>query len=178
MLQIKKNPGVVMEEKNNWLQVPLVEKKETVGAVAVRLMEKGYEKTDVIEQQRAMQEEWMANIYLAVENGRKLFTNDFYIHIETKRERILDNVLRNYFIPRESCPSPNYDQTVYKYDRAKEELEFLWVIPSKDAALMMKEQCLLIDKSEHELLRFVMDFFDGTLERRAMELNGESLIFI
>ncbi len=165
-----------MEEKKNWLQVPMVEKKETVGASAVRLMEKGYEKTDVIEQQRAMQEEWINNILLAMEEGKKKFHGDFYIHIETVRSRVLENVLRNYFIPRKSCPSPNYDQTVYRYSYRDENLEFLWVIPSKDACIMMREHCLEIDRSEHELLRFVMDFFDGTLEKRAMELNGESLI--
>lgn len=165
-----------MKEQNTWLQVPFLEKKETVGAQALKLMEKGHEKTDVIEQQRAMQEEWIKNILDAVETGKKEFIGDFYIHIETVRSRVLENVLRNYFIPRKSCPSPNYDQTVYRYASADENLEFLWVIPSKDACLMMRDHALEIDKSEHELLRFVMDFFDGTLEKRAMELNGESLI--
>lgn len=154
------------------------EKKETVGAAVVKLMEKGDDKTDVIEQQQAMQEDWVKNILDTVESGKKLYTGDFFVVIETKRERILDRVIRNYFFARQSCPSPNYDQTVYHYKSADERLDFLWVIPSKDACLMLKENALTIDRAERELLLFVLDFFNGTLEKQAMQLNGETVILM
>ena len=68
------------------------DQKLTVGAAALNLMEKGHEKNDVIEMQRAMQEDWHNNILMALDTGKKQFDTDFYVVIETKRERILANV--------------------------------------------------------------------------------------
>jgi hypothetical protein len=146
---------------------------KTVGAIAKELMEKDQDKYDLVEMQRAMQEDWNKNIRLALEDGKKNFERNFYIVIETKRERIMENVIRNYFLTRESCPSPNYDQTVFRYLSKEEMLEFLWVLPCKDACLNMKDHALEIDKEERDLLHFVLDFYDGVLEKRAMLLNNE-----
>lgn len=152
------------------------EQRKTVGHIATELMAKEPEKNDVIEMQRAMQEDWHKNIFMAVDRGKKEFDSDFYVVIETKRERLMENVIRNYFFTRSSCPSPNYDQTLFKYNKVDETIDFLWVIPSKDACLMLRENALMVDPSEHGLLSFVMDFFDGTLEAKALQLNGELIL--
>jgi len=55
----------------------------------------------------------------------------FYVCVITKKERLMDNVLRNYFLARSTCPTPQYDQTVYKYHRDSGAIQFLWVLPSK-----------------------------------------------
>src|SRR3990167_4938546 len=90
-----------------------------------------------------------------------------------KKEPLMPNVIRNYFYGRLSCPTPDYDQTVYFYDQESDIIEFLWVIPSKDACLYLKENALLVDPAESQLLRFVLDFADGTLFAIAKTRNRE-----
>jgi hypothetical protein len=53
--------------------------------------------------------------------------------------KLLDNVLRNYFIPTRACPTPHFDQTVYRYDHHKEAIEFLWVIPDQETCEIFRE---------------------------------------
>ncbi len=118
--------------------------------------------------------EWDNNIELAVEQGLKDYmVGDFYVVVSTKKERLLPNVLRNYFFTRFSCPSPEYDQTVYRYHRADDALEFLWVVPSKDACQHFYNNPLQTSEDERELLEYVLSFLDGTLLNRAKKLNGE-----
>jgi hypothetical protein len=85
----------------------------------------------------------------------------------------MENVLRNYFGFRRSCPTPDYDQAVYKYSQKDDEVSFLWVVPSKDACMMMIANRMIIDPDERELKEFVLRFASGDLMRLAKLLNGE-----
>ena len=87
----------------------------------------------------------------------------------------MQNVLRHYYFSRHSCPTPDYDQTVYQYHREKEDIEFLWVIPSKEACLTFMEQASSIAPEEWGLLHYVLKFADGTLFKLAKQLNNEKL---
>lgn len=117
--------------------------------------------------------EYEDNVHDAVEAGKKIYNNDFYVVVLTKKERIMKNVLRNYFMSRETCPTPDWDQAVYHYHKETEALEFLWVLPSKDVCKMLRLNSLTIDKSERKLLDYVMALDDGSLLRVAKRLNGE-----
>lgn len=147
-------------------------KKKTVGQAAVELQEKKPDTRDPIELQREMQKDWEENLIEALNRGKKLFHDNFYVVIETKKERLLQNVIRNYFFARKSCPTPAYDQTVYRYLN-NDIVEFLWVIPSKDTCQLFKENALLIAPEEQELLQYVLLFEDGTLLQHAKKLNNE-----
>lgn len=125
------------------------------------------------EQMREQLEEWDKNIEEAIESGKKTYTGDFFLVVETKKEPKLQNVLRNYFIPRLTCPTPQYDNTVYKYHRIDDRIEFLWVLPSKATCIMMKEYAVDIPEEQKELLKFVLDDADGTLLRLCKKLNRE-----
>jgi len=148
--------------------------RETVGKIATELKQQAVSNTHSAHEQ--MQEcltDYDAHINQCLNDHKAKFPGDFYVVVITKKERLLDNVLRNYFTARLSCPTPDYDQTVYKYTRHDDSLEFLWVIPSKDACLMLKENFLLIPQEERGLLKYVLDFADGTLFKLAKKLNGE-----
>ena len=113
-----------------------------------------------------------------IHNKRSSYYNttilDIYDSDElTKKEKLLNNVLRNYFFPTQACPTPTWDQAIYHYHSADDRLEFLWVIPSKDTCELFQENALYIVPEEKELLRFVLDFEDGTLLRLAKKLNKE-----
>ena len=149
-------------------------KRETVGKIATELKKnEKYNTHSPIEQMREQLSEYDENIHNYLEDGKREREGDFFVVVLTKKERVLDNVLRNFFFHRYTCPTPEWDQAVYKYHRASDHLEFLWVVPSRDTCMYMTENALSINKDQRELLNFVLDFNDGTLLQKAKEFNGE-----
>ena len=148
--------------------------RETVGKISWDLLAK----SDILdhsadEQMREQLDTFENEMLATIERGKKLFPQDFYIVVETKKEPKMKNVIRNYFIIRKSCPTPQYDNAVYRYHAQSEQLEFLWVLPSRRVYNMLKEHALDIVPEERQLLQFVLEDADGTLLRRCRQLNGE-----
>jgi hypothetical protein len=127
----------------------------------------------VIDQQREMQKDYEKNFIECLERGKKAIDGDFYLVVETKKERLLVNVLRNYFFYRHSCPTPTYDTAVYKYHRSSDTIEFLWTVPSRDTCELLRDNALEVAPEERDLLHFVLDFYQGTLLARAKKMNNE-----
>lgn len=148
-------------------------KRETLGKIATDLQQQEAPTRDPIELEREMHKDYEKNISECIDAHLSTYVGDFYVEVITKKERLLQNVLRNYFFATQACPTPTWDQTVYKYHRATGHVEFLWVIPAKDICEMFTLNAMEIDKSERELLKFVLDFNDGTLLNLAKKLNGE-----
>lgn len=148
-------------------------RKKTVGYEAYTRLLQIPETRDPIELQREMQKDYEAHIEKCISRSLKEYHDDFYIIVTTKKEPLMQNVLRNYFYARKTCPTPGYDQTVYKYHLKDGKVEFLWVIPSVDTCELMLRNTLNISKEEHTLRNFVLDFYDGTLFSLAKRLNGE-----
>lgn len=149
--------------------------RDTIGKISQELLQKEPDTRDPIELQREIHKSYEANIMECVENSKKTYPNDFYVVVETKKERLMPNVIRNYIFARHSCPTPSYDQTVYKYHRKEDRVEFLWVIPSKDTCELLRNNALLVVEDERQLLNFVLDFYDNTLLRLAKKLNNEQV---
>jgi len=149
--------------------------RETVGKVASDLLIKAPETKSPIEQMREQLSDYEKNIWECAERCKKDFPGDFYIVVITKNERLMPNVFRNFFYGRLSCPTPDYDQTVYKFKRKDNAPIFMWVIPSRDASFHLKDNALYVAPEERELLKYVLAFEDGTLFKLAKELNGEKL---
>ena len=147
--------------------------KKTVGKIATELQEKNTEKISIIDQQREMQKQYMNDLMVAVDRGCQMFDKDFFIHVETKVEKLLTNVVRNYFIPRLSCPTPNYDQSVYRYNRDQGRIEYIWTIPDRDSAHHLLLNSKDVVQEERELLNFVIKFADGTLFKICKKYNNE-----
>lgn len=150
-------------------------KRDTVGKISSDLLQKQPESTDPIELQRAMQEDYIDHLKQCIETHKKIFQDDFYVVVITKNEKLMPNVFRNYFSARLSCPTSEYDQSVFKYFAKTEHVEYLWTVPSKDTCIHLKENAHLVVKEEQQLLTFVMQFLDGTLDNVAKHMNGESL---
>lgn len=155
----------------------MTERKKTVGEVALELQQKTpeeYNAVDFATDDNGPLQEWEYNILKTVERGVKDHPHqDFYVIVINRRYRIVHNVTRCDFFYRLSCPTPDYDQTVYKYHHKTDDIEFLWVIPAQDACHYLKDNALLVAPEEKPLLQFVLDFADGTLFTLARRLNGE-----
>lgn len=147
--------------------------KETVGKVARDLMLKDEPSHSPIDYEREMHKDYEKNIQECIARGKKDFPGNFYVLVITKKERLMQNVIRNYFMARQSCPTPEWDQTVYFYDRKNDVLQFLWVIPAKDVCEHLKDNALQVAPEEKGLLEFVLSYYDGTLFQLAKKRNGE-----
>ena len=150
-----------------------VKKRETVGASSLRLSKASPDKHTAIDQMREQLTDYDYNIHLCIKEHKKIFDDDFYVVVITKKERLMKNVLRGYFTARLSCPTPDYDQAVYKYTRDGDDLEFLWVVPCRDSVVAMSSNVSKVPTNQYALLDSVLKFTDGRLLRMAKKMNGE-----
>ena len=158
-------------------------KRDTVGAIASELMVKEPETRDPIEIQREVhKKEFEENILETIRRKKtgkgyalptEPYDGPFYVVVVTKRERLMPNVLRNYFFTTNACPTPTWDQTVYRYTPHDEKIEYLWTVPDKETCRLLKDNALIVAQEERQLLSMVLDFTDGTLDRKARLYNGE-----
>ncbi len=147
--------------------------QKTVGQVSTELKSKKSENYTAMELQEGMQENYMKELWECIHTNQDLYENVFYIEVLTKHERVLNNVFRNYFFARKTCPTPFYDQTVWHYNKARDKLTYLWTVPShQDCDYYIHHQNVVVP-DERELLSFVLRYKDGTLLRLAQGLNEE-----
>ena len=147
--------------------------REKVGKISSDLSLKQPETNSPIEQMRENLTDYDKNLHECIESGKKLYPGDFFVEIITKQEPLMHNVLRNYFVHRQSCPTPNYDQTLYKISPKNDQITFLWVIPSRGICHLLLENRLQVPPEEYELLDFVIQFARGDLFTLCKTLNGE-----
>ena len=149
------------------------QEREKLGAISMRLLEKETHSVSPLELEREIHKEYEKNIYEAVETGRKKYEGDFYIVVVTRKEVLMPNVLRHQYMTRLTCPTPGYDQAVYKFFKNDERIDFLWVVPDKHTCFWMQDCPLEVLPNEYPLFEQVLKFTDGTLFRMAKQLNGE-----
>ena len=148
--------------------------KETVGKVSSDLLKSAYKNDhSAHDQMREMLTDYEFNINKAVQSGIKTYKGDFYIVVLIKKERLMSNVMRLFYFARQSCPTPQHEQVVYHYHHQSGYLEFLWVVPSLEACVILHNEALLAHPDERQLVNFVLDFKSGALFTRAQMLNGE-----
>lgn len=164
---------------------------KTLGSISTELKNKKPDIVNPQEIQRAQEKEYLDNLTWCVKHAlkevscadldmhdqcstRQAMKADFFVVALLKKEKLLENVLRNYFIATKDCPTPTYDQTVYRYNYSKGDIEFLWVIPDRETCLTFLENKDKIVPSERMLLQFVLDFYDKKLLQLCKRLNKET----
>lgn len=111
-----------------------------------------------------------------IEENKKKYKSPFYIFVLTKKEFYASNVVRNWFIARQTPPYgsqmmtdyPNHTKTLYIVDADKGELRVLWSIPGK-------EECKSILKEpqiySQELVSWILDCYSGGLDKESYSVN-------
>jgi hypothetical protein len=132
---------------------------------------------DVIEYRRMMEPEILKNIYGTIEQAKDkdLYKNhDFYVVLLMKTER-MGGVPRTLVLARRSCPTPTYQQFVWKYYHVSGALEFLWGIPDQILYWHVYHNLskYLKDKETHALANDVYLMESGKLEEFVIKENGE-----
>jgi hypothetical protein len=105
-----------------------------------------------------------------IEENTHKYKSPFYIFVLTKKEMFADNIVRNYFIARQTPPYAfdmleqyaNYGKTLYIVDAKKGRLEILWSIPGFQDCLSVAKSPLTYDP---QLVRWIEDCFQRKLDR-------------
>lgn len=143
----------------------LEQPRKTVGAASLELMAQGDQRQSVIDTQREMQKGYVDQLILCAQSGERAYgkTDNFYICVQTRRERLLPNVIRNQFYHRLTRPSPAYDLALYHYNPKDEDLRFVWCIPDKETIQAMSMPGYEPPPEHEQLYGFVRGFLAGTL---------------
>lgn len=142
------------------------ENHKTVGAAAVELMSKGDQKQGVIDTQRAMMKDYVDELVKCAKDGAEKYAESkkpFYVCVQTRRERLLPNVIRNQFYHRVTRPTPEYDLALYHYDPKAEQLRFVWCVPDQGTVERMCEPGFIPQMGEEQLHYFAKSFRANTL---------------
>lgn len=143
--------------------VPVVRK--TVGECSLELKAKGDQRQGVIDTQREMMKGYVDELIKCAQNGARTYEKDkpFYVCVQTRRERLLENVIRNQFYHRLTRPAPAYDLALYHYEPKEEQLRFVWCIPDKQTVEEMSYPGFIPSRGEEQLFHFVKSFLGCTL---------------
>jgi hypothetical protein len=166
------------------------ETRKTAGQISTELLEKQPEHDNHAEIIKAQEGDYIRALNWCVDHARgvvpcakecelvceaygKFKNEDFFVEVSSKQEKLMPNYIRNYFYARRSCPTPFYDQTVWKYDKDINGICYVWSVPDWESAMVYYKNAKIVDKEEYELLKFVIAFYDGSLYRLCRILNGE-----
>lgn len=105
---------------------------------------------------------------------RSPMQGDFYIISLLKNEKVFNGfTIRNYFIALQKCPTPTFDQTVYKFNSITGNIELLWTLPNAEACGIYRHYKNQVPDDEQQLLGYIMAFWSGELDQAANFLNGD-----
>lgn len=163
-----------MEKKNDSQRSPA---DKTLGEHSLSLQAEGPMDTDSIELQReffkgsnskkSLEEE----IWETVDNGLKAYPGDFCVVMLTKKERHLKNVVRNFLFHRFTCPRPEFDQTVYRYHRNDDSLEYLWTVPNNATCMNLPLYKNHLPEDQQLLISMAEAFNAGELDKYSDTVN-------
>lgn len=118
---------------------------------------------------------YLESLQNAVKRGETLYEGDFHVILLMRRDRILQNVLRDMFFPRKSCPTPTYDQTVFYFHRDTGDLEFLWTLPAKEVCKELIRFYDYLTPEEKALANHVIRWRNGDLLKIVKRINKEEV---
>ncbi|KKN67878.1 hypothetical protein LCGC14_0456650 [marine sediment metagenome] len=136
--------------------------KPTVGAKAYELLSQPAEAINIIDIQREADKEFVKEMEEIIRTHKE-FATKYYIQIILKKEPLMENVIRRYFIKRHSPPDADYDTTLYSYDNEKEQLYFHWTVPDPTSCHYLLTHESSLPAEEKPLLEMVKKFSVGML---------------
>lgn len=101
------------------------------------------------------------------------FPGDFFVEVITFKPKLFPNTIKQAFIARNTCPTPNYDQIVFKYDSGLEQPVEIWVIGSRLNCYYFLQNTKTVKPEMWKMVEYIKQFDSGELFRLAKQLNGE-----
>lgn len=113
--------------------------------------------------------DFVKELEAAIENGRKHYASPFYVLVLSKKEMWACNLMRNYFIARQTFPLgtdmvqqyPNHMKTLYKIDANKGNVTIMWSIPGH-------QECQIVAKNpaqyDPQLVEWIFQCYAGKFD--------------
>ncbi len=149
------------------------ELKKTAGKIYSDLRSKQQDQLTVFDAVQAIGNDMMPKLVAMIDKDKQKSECDFYVEVCICMNPILGDVPEFKMISRYTCPTPFPDRAVFRYDKKKDAIFFLWHVPSEREIQYYRDNMLFLRPDEKEAARNAFDYQDGTLLRRAKELNGE-----
>ena len=110
-----------------------------------------------------------------IEDGLKNTKGNFWVTTSFYKDPTIttQNVLRIKGRACRACPTPTWMQNVWRYNRATDELIFLWAVPTIETCQHYEFNKAYIPPEEYCLLQYVLDFHSGELDRICLLENKE-----
>lgn len=107
--------------------------------------------------------------------GKKGLPNkDFFIEIQIKWERVFeDRVYHILPFVRRSCPTPQYDQTVFRYKHKDDLLEYMWTLPDQETYNFYRDNTAAVTPDRYVLLKHVLEDVSGDLLNKVDAINKQ-----
>jgi hypothetical protein len=114
--------------------------------------------------------QYAAEIEKCIEDNKHKYNNPFYVFVITKKEAWVNNVVRNWFIARQTPPHAfrvmeeysNYVKTLYVVDGLKGKIKICWSLPSF-------HDCVRVAKNpsyySQELVGWIEECFSRKLDK-------------
>lgn len=110
-----------------------MEKKTFGQAVNEHRSKKHNDGASIVDYRKAMEPEIMGKVHLAVKDALTYpdYKNkDFFVVLLLWTDYMTMTPM-SMAIARQSCPSPGYEQTLWKYHHLSGELKFIWCLPDR-----------------------------------------------
>lgn len=150
----------------SWEKDDKTQRSSKVGQAVADFLSKPQETIEVGEIIEEYADSYAEMVRKAITENRGRYESPFYVLVLTKKEPWALNVMRNWFIARQTKPSalslrleyPNHMQTVYQFDSTNEQLKILWSLPTaQDAAVILKNAPLY----HSDLVNWIRNFNEG-----------------
>ncbi|MDD4893607.1 MAG: hypothetical protein PHH73_06360 [Candidatus Rickettsiella isopodorum] len=139
-------------------------RQQTVGAISRQLLLNKDTKQGIVDTQREVDKTYFEECHKCVSRKPHCdWKQPWYLVVIYKKERLLENVVRRYFFGRQSLPTPEYDQTVWRYYPQSGDMQYVWTIPDKNTTLWMYSNPNDIPNEQQHLKNFVIDFIEDRL---------------
>lgn len=121
-------------------------------------------------------EKYRKSLEEAIETGEKIYESPFYVVVMTNKEFWAANVVRNWFIPRQTPPFattlyqfyPNHMKTLYMVDPSRGHLKICWSIPGVQEMIQIS---LKPDMFDSRLVKYINDFALGRLDQESYSFD-------
>lgn len=139
-----------------------------VGEKVYEFMQKEPERIEVQEIINEFADKYTKEMQDVLIKGTRAFESPFYVVVLHKKEPWAVNVLRNWFVTRQTKPLasvlrkdyPNHSHTVYQFNSNSHELKILWNLPTfQDSLTILKNK----DLYDSQLVEWIVKFNTGLL---------------
>lgn len=139
-----------------------------VGKAVHNILSRENESQEVGETLEGMTPRYFQELFATIDANRDRFDNIFYVVVLRKKESWAVNVLRQWFVARQTLPSaqvlredyPNHDHDVWRINTKESNVTLEWTLPTAQDSLTILANKNLYDQN---LVKWIQQFNEGRL---------------